>query len=78
VLAPLLPSVLGLRLVDVLCSLEYVACGRRTRYVLRTFDSEVHPSCIHGLSMRMAERPIELRPLADRGWRASHSRAGLS
>ena len=28
---------------------EDVACGRRTRYVLRTRDSEVHPSCIHGL-----------------------------
>src|ERR1700677_1544182 len=26
-----------------------VACGGRTRYVLRTLDSEVHPSCIHGL-----------------------------
>src|ERR1700746_3149071 len=28
---------------------EDVACGRRTRYVLRTLDSKVHPSCINGL-----------------------------
>jgi hypothetical protein len=28
---------------------EDVACGRRTRYVLGTLDSEVHPSCVHGL-----------------------------
>ncbi len=32
-----------------MCSLEDVACGRRTRYVLRILGSEVHPSCIHGL-----------------------------
>jgi hypothetical protein len=28
---------------------EDIACGRRTRYVFRTLDAEVHPSCIHGL-----------------------------
>jgi hypothetical protein len=28
---------------------EDVVCGGRTRYVLCTLDSEVHPSCIHGL-----------------------------
>src|SRR5579863_5242294 len=28
---------------------EDVACGRRTRYVLRPRDSEIHPPCIHGL-----------------------------
>ena len=33
---------------------EDVACGRRTRYVLRTLDSEVHPSCIHGLNISSA------------------------
>jgi hypothetical protein len=38
-----------LRLGGVLCSFEYIACGRRTRYVLRILGSEVHPSCIHGL-----------------------------
>ena len=29
--------------------LEYITCGRRTRYVLRILGSEVHPSRIHGL-----------------------------
>jgi hypothetical protein len=28
---------------------EDVACRRRARYVLRTLDAEVHPSCVHGL-----------------------------
>jgi hypothetical protein len=28
---------------------EDVACGRRTRYMFRPLDSEVHPSCVHGL-----------------------------
>jgi hypothetical protein len=27
---------------------EDIARGRGTRHVLRTRDSEVHPSCIHG------------------------------
>src|ERR1700747_21231 len=33
-----------LRLDGVLCSREHIACGRRTRYLRRTRDSEVHPS----------------------------------
>ena len=38
-----------LRLGGVLCRLEYIACGCRTRHVLRTLNSEVHPSRIHGI-----------------------------
>src|SRR5262249_33121295 len=55
----------ALRLGGVLCSLEYIACGGRTRHMLRTLDSEVHPSCIHGLKhffgrSRVAPRDAEL------------------
>ena len=45
----------------ILCSLEYIACGRRTRYVLRTLDSEVHPSCIHGLKHFFRRSGVALR-----------------
>jgi hypothetical protein len=38
-----------------------VACGRRTRYVLRTLDSEVHPSCIHGLKHFFGRSGVALR-----------------
>ncbi len=41
-------AVRALRLGGVLCSLEYIACGRRTRYVLRILGSEVHPSRVLG------------------------------
>ena len=40
---------------------EDVACGRRTRYVLRTLDSEVHPSCIHGLKHFFGRSGVALR-----------------
>ncbi|HWG44946.1 MAG TPA: hypothetical protein VN688_19410, partial [Gemmataceae bacterium] len=59
---PLIPdSVPDLRLGGVLCSLEYTACGRRTRYVLRALDSEVHPSCIHGLKHFFGRSGVALR-----------------
>jgi hypothetical protein len=54
---------------------EDVACGRRTCYVLRTLDSEVHPSCIHGLihffggsgaTLRDAELLERVRPTCTR------------
>ena len=38
-----------LRLGGVLCSREHIACGRRTHYVLRTSDSEAHPSRVNAL-----------------------------
>jgi hypothetical protein len=38
-----------------------VACGRRTRYVLRTLDSEVHPSCVHGLKHFFGRSSVALR-----------------
>ena len=41
--------------------LEDVACGRRTRYVLRTLDSEVHPSCVHGLKHFFGRSGVALR-----------------
>src|SRR6202167_3069882 len=40
---------------------EDVACGRRTRDVLRTLDSEVHPSCIHGLKHFFGRSGVALR-----------------
>ena len=40
---------------------EDVACGRRARYVLRTLDSEVHPSCIHGLKHFFGRSGVALR-----------------
>jgi hypothetical protein len=40
---------------------EDVACGRRTRYVLCTLDSEVHPSCIHGIKHFFGRSGVTLR-----------------
>jgi hypothetical protein len=40
---------------------RYVACGRRTRYVLRTLGPEVHPSCIHGLKHFLGRSGVALR-----------------
>ena len=40
---------------------EDVACGRRTRYVLRTLDSKVHPSCINGLKHFFGRSGVALR-----------------
>src|SRR5271154_3233556 len=50
-----------LRLGGVLCSLEYIACGRRTCYVLRTLGSEVHPSRVHGLKHFFGRSGVALR-----------------
>ena len=44
---------------------EDVASGRRTRYVLRTLDSEVHPSCIHGLKHFFGRSGMALRGWSD-------------
>jgi hypothetical protein len=58
-----------------------MACGRRPRYVLRTLDSEVHPSCIHGLkhffgrsgvALRDAELFERFRPLRTRDRKGFH------
>src|SRR3984957_9814239 len=38
-----------------------VARGRRARYVLRTLDSEVHPSCIHGLKHLLGRSGVAFR-----------------
>src|SRR6202034_3060407 len=40
---------------------EDVACGRRTRYVLRPLDSEVNPSCVHGLKHFFGRSGVALR-----------------
>src|SRR5882724_6744600 len=40
---------------------EDVACGRRTRYVRGTLDSEVHPSCVHGLKHFFGRSGVALR-----------------
>ena len=53
----------ALRLGGVLCSLEYIACGRRSRYMLRTLDPEVHPSCFHGLKYFFGRSGVALREL---------------
>jgi hypothetical protein len=50
-----------LRLGGVLCSLEHIACQRRTRYVLRTLDPEIHPSCIHRLKHFFGRSGVALR-----------------
>src|SRR6185312_2560148 len=54
-------SVPDLRLGGVLCRREYIACGGSTRYLLRTLDSEVHPSCIHGLKHFFGRSGLALR-----------------
>jgi len=40
---------------------EDVACGRHARYVLRTRDAEVHPSCIHGVKHFFGRSGVALR-----------------
>ena len=52
---------MAFRLDGLLRSREYVACGRCTRYVLCTLDSEVHPSCIHGLKHFFGRSGVALR-----------------
>src|SRR5271156_2733601 len=54
-------SVPDLRLGGVLCSLEYIACGRRTRYVPRILGSEIHPSRVHGLKHFFGRSGVALR-----------------
>jgi hypothetical protein len=44
-------------------ALEYIACGRRSRYMLRTLDPEFHPSCIHGLKYFFGRSGVALREL---------------
>jgi hypothetical protein len=51
----------GLRRHGLLGCRENVACGRRATYVLRTLDSEVHPSCIHGLKHFFGRAGVALR-----------------
>jgi hypothetical protein len=50
-----------LRLDGVLCSRKHVACGRRTRYVLRTRDSELHPSRVNALKHFFGRSSVALR-----------------
>src|SRR5271170_3632766 len=50
-----------LRLGGVLCSLEYIACGRRTSYALCILGSEVHPSRVHGLKHFFGGSGVALR-----------------
>jgi hypothetical protein len=49
------------RLDVLLRSREYIACRRRTRYVLRTRDSEVHPSRVHALRHVFSRPSLALR-----------------
>src|SRR5260221_8764038 len=51
----------GSRRYGLLDRRKDVACGRRTRYVLRTLDAEVHPSCIHGLKHFFGRSGVALR-----------------
>jgi hypothetical protein len=66
---------------------EDVACGRRTRYVLRTLDSKVHPSCINGLkhffgrsgvALRDAELLERFRPPCTRDCKGFHVNLGFN
>src|SRR5271166_322800 len=50
-----------LRLDGVLCSRKHIACGRRTRYVLRTRDSQVHPSRVNALKHFFSRSGVALR-----------------
>jgi hypothetical protein len=45
----------------LLCLRKHIARGRRTRYVLRTLDSEVHPSRVHGLEHVFGSPGVALR-----------------
>jgi len=51
----------GVRLDGLLSSREYIARGRRTRYVLRTRDSEVHPSRVNALIHFFGRSSVALR-----------------
>jgi len=62
-------------LTAFLCGRKHIACARRTRYVLRTPDSEVHPSRVNALkhlfgrssvAFRDAELLERFRPLCTR------------
>src|ERR1700735_4897394 len=70
-----------LRLDGVLCSRKHIACGRRTRYVLRTRDSEAHPSRVNALihffgrssvALRDAELLERFRPSCTRDCKGFH------
>ena len=50
-----------LRLDGVLCSRKHIACGRRTRHVLCTRDSEVHPSRVNALIHFFGRPSVALR-----------------
>ena len=50
-----------LRLDGVLCSRKHITCGRRTRDVLSTGDSEVHPSRVHALKHFFGRSSVALR-----------------
>ena len=50
-----------LRLGGVLCSCKHIACGRHTRYVLRTRDSEVHPPAFTALKHFFGSSGVALR-----------------
>ena len=52
---------MAFRLDGLLSSREYIACGRRTRYVLRTRDSELHPSRVHALKHFFGRSSLALR-----------------
>ena len=52
---------MAFRLDGLLSSREYIACGRRTRYVLRTRDSEVHPSRVDALKHFFGRSSVALR-----------------
>jgi hypothetical protein len=46
---------------NVPCSRKHIAGGRRTRYVLRTRDSEVHPSRVNALTHFFGSSSVALR-----------------
>ena len=50
-----------LRLDAVLCSRKHIACGRRTRYVFGTRDSEVHPSRVNAVKHFFGRSSVALR-----------------
>ena len=52
---------MAFRLDGLLSSREYIACGRRTRHVLRTRDSEVHPSRVHAFKHFFGRSSVALR-----------------
>jgi hypothetical protein len=71
----------GSRRHDLLGRREDVARRRRARYVFCTLDSEVHPSCIHGIkhffggsgvTLRDAELLERFRPACTRDCKGFH------